>query len=336
MTKRRHTREIDYGASDEHQERSTTTFAIILVALLFAAVLGGALVGGVVSGEPSNTFLISIISASMVAIAIAVCVALRYCVQQQRAGLKLRQTFSSTDEENNFDDDRYEEEHEQDRYEERFVHPSATRTPVDRRVKEIRAGNRYPGDLSALSPNTYDVESLSTRQEGSETVSYDGGLNSQSVRRGHFEFASVASSRASTQPRRADPPVDYGPASYSIEQQTSRDPTAAKVTPEGVFEAATVASSAQSVAHSTTSGTTKYDVELQTDSDGNTVVEEVSITETPEPTEGKTKREEEVPAVEPKRGRSRTPRRKRQGKKVSYHGLSAIGISIDLTLPKLS
>ena len=48
-----------------------TTLVIVIVSLLFVAIFAGALVGGVVSGDPTNGFFITIIAASGVALSIA-------------------------------------------------------------------------------------------------------------------------------------------------------------------------------------------------------------------------------------------------------------------------
>jgi hypothetical protein len=281
---------VDVRSEEDDQSRSTTLFIVIL-SLLFVAVFGGALVGGVVSGDPTNGFFITIIAASAVAISVALLVSLRYYCKNRSSNTEedgrfnkdLRATFSNSDEENLHGEMKY--------YEGRRgqYHHHHGRTPVQARIKEIQATS-VVGEMSALSPHSYDVESLSTRRDLIRE-------KNQIPRKGLFDFASVASAKQSpsVQQVREDPPEGAGPATYHaawIVRGHSQDPAAPKVTADGEIvsdeeEEAGIDSEADE-SHSISSrqsGRSRYDVdeeETEDEDENNTSGELVSENEDPE------------------------------------------------------
>lgn len=215
---------IDHGEPvDPNDHNPSTTFIIIIVSLLFVAVFGGALVGGIVSGDPSNGFFITIIAASAVAIAVAATVTCRYYRNNKEAEEYIKQdirgTFTRSGDEENGHDEEVED------YDRHHVYGHA-RTPVDARIKEVLPRS-VAGDVSALSPHSYDIESYTTR---------DIGHNKRRERRGLFDFASVASSKRSfksVRTPREDPPEEserYGP---NTQRETSMEPSATYAATDG-------------------------------------------------------------------------------------------------------
>lgn len=200
----------------ETEQKGNSTFWVVIVSLLFVAVFAGALVGGVLSGDPSSGFFITIIAASGVAIGVAATVSLRYYCQpsyddahphginKEYGGEDIRGTFPSEDD--------YVEDEEVAYYSRQAPGRHIAHTPVDARIKEVKAPRMAPGDVSAMSPHSYDVESYAqsefTRSE------YQGNgyrlrikpSQEQVERRGPFDFSSVASSRQ--EPVREDPPEE--------------------------------------------------------------------------------------------------------------------------------
>ena len=59
-------------------ENNTKSLLTVVLSLVFVIIFGCALIGGLVSGDPTNGFFITIIVASALAIAVAVGVAIRY------------------------------------------------------------------------------------------------------------------------------------------------------------------------------------------------------------------------------------------------------------------
>lgn len=134
------------------------------------------------------------------------------------------------------------------------------RTPVESRIQEIDAPHTFPGDVSAMSPSSYDLESYGQTTEFTRSEYQGNGyrLNikpqprareqqQQQYARREFDFASVATSarndgRIST--IREDPPEDmnvvkagnYGNGNISTRVNLNRDPSAARVTPDGQFK----------------------------------------------------------------------------------------------------
>mmetsp|Transcript_49241 Transcript_49241/g.119341 ORF Transcript_49241/g.119341 Transcript_49241/m.119341 type:complete len:681 (+) Transcript_49241:458-2500(+) len=228
----------------------STTVAVIVVSLLFVAVFAGALVGGVVSGDPSNVFFVTIITASVVAVVIALGIAVWYCRKNRLddeqvedgylskpngAGKTFSHSHSEDEEEQKQTSHRghdhaqkhpyahrlqqiqeaqqmYNEYPKENSEERQRQQQILARTPVDARIKEISASGSVAG-LSALSPQTYgDIESLSTRRPTDQQ-------QQQQRSPGLFDFANVAPSpsviaggRNATNrvTRAADPPEGSG------------------------------------------------------------------------------------------------------------------------------
>lgn len=240
-----------------------TTVLIVVASLLFVAIFAGALVGGIVSGDPTNGFFVTIIVSSAVAISVAVVVSIRYCVKIRAASRQSssendrylskdgRATFSNSDEDNH--EDYYYDEHRRrsksgvhQGHHRRLRTPHGGRhhgshTPVGARIREIQAAS-VAGEVSALSPQTYDVESLSTRKSRGNRQQKRGAAAINSSDRGGgaggggalFNFSNVACEA----PAREDPPEGAGPATYHaawLVRGHSQDPSAPKVTADGQF-----------------------------------------------------------------------------------------------------
>ena len=109
-------------------------------------------------------------------------------------------------------------------------HRNHGRTPVEARIKEIRAAQSVTGEMSALSPHSYDVESLSTRRNILSQTNKRAKEQQQQERKGLFDFSSVASERSpQVQHAREDPPEGAGQATYHaawIIRGQSQDPDA--------------------------------------------------------------------------------------------------------------
>ncbi len=230
---------VEYRSRDS-EKRFTSTFLIILVSLLFVAVFGGALVGGVVSGDPSNRFFITIIAASGGAIGVAIIVSLRYVCLQRSAhkhreyAMKdpetrhVQQTFTRSvdeDEEVGYFDDRG-----------RFYQGQG---PVEENIREVKARAMTPGDVSAMSLASYDMESY-TQATSHFTRGYNGNgyrlrINERPKEEYHdgpFDFSSVTSSKQNF-PVREDPPEDGAGCNLYCGMPMSKDPSAAIATADG-------------------------------------------------------------------------------------------------------
>lgn len=216
------TRHQHRSTEDSEEENQNCTLIVVIVSLLLVAVFGGALVGGVVSGDPSNGFFVTIISVSSVSILIALAVSLRcWCKSRRGSDGYLKDskgTFSS-------DDDEHDMKHKKEMR-------SGKSAPA---IKEVDAVRR--SDVSALSPNTHDVESCMTDGESGIT-SFAGRilLNKSRQRRG-FDFSSVVSGQPTR--GRADPPesAEQQSSTFSETKQLGpKDPSAVRFAIDGGIE----------------------------------------------------------------------------------------------------
>eukprot|EP00934_Nitzschia_sp_Nitz4_P006548 Nitzschia sp. Nitz4//scaffold52_size167869//89685//91526//NITZ4_002281-RA/size167869-processed-gene-0.98-mRNA-1//1//CDS//3329554050//6538//frame0 len=226
----------------EPQPKMGSSFWVVIVSLLFVAVCAGALVGGVVSGDPSSVFFIAIIASSGVAIGVATTVSVNYYCNRPaaplpyQADLALKQygehgeiqgTFPSEDDE--------EAPAEAYAYAQQVGGRLPARTPVDARIREVSASGMIPGDVSAMSPHTYDVESYAPSAYSQSEYRGNGyGLRLQKVeeRQGPFDFSSVVSSRHEYS--REDPPEEtVGGCNPVCTFSASKDPAAPIVTADG-------------------------------------------------------------------------------------------------------
>lgn len=226
-TSERSTRSMDEESEDDIMSYIPSWF-IVVVSLLFVAIFGGALIGGIASGDPNNGFFItSIIVASVLAISVALGVSIRYYLinrakddDEYLPKDDIRGTFSSSDEgrynvEESFnrrpDHDQCQTQPQPNHY--------LTHTHVESQIKEIQTKSVF-GEMSVLSPQTYDEESLTTIGQG---------------RRG-FNFSSITSSkRESKVNMREDPPEGAG-LSFQTAWNTrgqSQDPSAPKFSTDG-------------------------------------------------------------------------------------------------------
>lgn len=214
---------VDEEVEDDGSNKTASLFVVIL-SLIFVLIFGGALIAGIISGDPSNAFFITIIVASVFAISVAFGVLVRYIVTK-RAGAEndhealskqnMQGTFSQSDEENLIEEPP-EYKHEE------YLYP--VRIPVEAEIREIEARSVVE-EMSALSPTTYDAESLST-------------FRHHIIQEGRQEFVSnVASTRnVERVTGRQDPPEGVGLATIQAAWKTrgsSQDPCAPKFSTEG-------------------------------------------------------------------------------------------------------
>lgn len=236
---------VEYRHHDS-QKRMSSTFLIILVSLLFLAVFGGALVGGVVSGDPSNKFFITIIVASGVAIGIAAIVSLRYCCLQ-RAAKRQHETNNAMKTNNNRDVrqtfTQSADEDEEVGYFDSQGHFFQGQGPVQEAIQEVKARKMLPGDISAMSPGSYALESCTqasspafargTYKGTGYRIRQPNPRPQADYREGSsFDFASIVSTKESYPPRE-DPPEDGIGSNLYSGTGMARDPSAAKVTADG-------------------------------------------------------------------------------------------------------
>ena len=212
--------------SPSSNNSSKFTLVVVISSLVFVAIFGGALVGGIVSGDPDDAFYTVILVCSLLAIVCAAS-AVAYNMHRKRQqhqslegkGSDLRNTFTrSADEEYGEDEEYYHRHQPQGR--------TAANTPVQERIQEIRAGTKSVfGEISALSPRTYEVQ---TRYAGGSDPSVSGA---PSGRRRYFGFASVASRTERSGPviqveptRRGEDPPDFTEADRMMRESYSLDP----------------------------------------------------------------------------------------------------------------
>lgn len=215
-------RSLGDGERARDESNKTTSLLIVVLSLVFVAIFGGALVGGILSGDPTNAFFVTIIVASVVAISVALGVSVRYIVTHRPNGENdeeylgkenVRNTFSGSDEENHSHEE-YPDYTPRD-----YCYPN--RTPVESEIKEIEAKSVF-GEMSALSPTTYEEGSCSTFRHH---IIKDG-------QRG-FDFSSITEEKFSG---RQDPPEGAGLATIQSAwnaRGSSQDPSAPKFSTDG-------------------------------------------------------------------------------------------------------
>jgi len=228
---------------NDREKRFSSTFLIVLVSLLFVAVFGGALVGGVVSGDPSNGFFITIIAASGVAIGVAAVVSLRYCYHQRgdRAQSDYGLKENTTQEIRGTLTRSVEEDEELGYYDNRGrYYPTQGR--VEEKIQEVAAPSMAPGDISAMSPTTYDLDTYTQTASHFSRREYNGHGHRLRInqrpdveeRRGPFDFDEVNDTLYRQEiPFREDPPEDNAGCNLYCGMPMSRDPTAAIATADG-------------------------------------------------------------------------------------------------------
>ena len=232
---------VDERQYPTNQPTSNATFFIILVSLLFVAIFGGALVGGVVSGEPSSGFFLTVIAASGAATSLVLLASICYCCQQRRLR---REAEKNAKEHRNANIQptytRTVDEDEEAAYYDSSAHYLVGREPVEEEVQTIHARSMAAGDVSAMSPGTYDYDVQSYDQTGSQyTCSEYHGYGYRSAQydeesyNGPFDFTSVASSTRESGVRREDPPEEFGGSQLKSVPVVSRDPEAAVATADG-------------------------------------------------------------------------------------------------------
>jgi hypothetical protein len=227
----RSTRSMDEESSttEDGIMSNIPSWFIVVVSLLFVVIFGGALIGGIVSGDPNNGFFVtSIIIASVLAISVALGVSIRYYLinrakddDEYLSKDDMRGTFSNSDEGKHQEEDSFNRRPDHGHFQ---TQPQPnhylTHTHVESRIKEIQTKSGF-GEMSVLSPQTYDEESLTTIGQG---------------RRG-FNFSSItASKRESKVNMREDPPEGAGSSTFQAAWNTrghSQDPSAPKFSTDG-------------------------------------------------------------------------------------------------------
>lgn len=215
----------------DDENSSTSSLLIVILSLVFVVVFGCALVGGVLSGDPTNGFFITIVVASALAVAVAAGVSIRYIYinrfrddDSDNQGLSkedVRGTFSNSEE-----DDEYDEE-----YANRYAHNQTredhfpNRNPIATQIKEIQAKS-VVGEMSALSPQSYDGDSLSALRHHIIQDQYKLG-------RQGFDFTSITSNQNNENNRREDPPEGLRVQPNWIARGASKDPSARKFSTDG-------------------------------------------------------------------------------------------------------
>ena len=130
----------------EEEGNNTASLLVVVLSLFFVAIFGYALIGGVVSGDPTKGFSVTLIVASALAVVVAIGVLARYLYVKHNPNnnnLKIKGTFSTNDEENQEDPQDYEE------------------NEFPREIKAIQPKS-VVGEMSALSPCSYGGDSLTT------------------------------------------------------------------------------------------------------------------------------------------------------------------------------
>ena len=203
-------------------ENNTKSLLTVVLSLVFVIIFGCALIGGLVSGDPTNGFFITIIVASALAIAVAVGVAIRYFyvnrISNDNNDIPLSKTnggtFSSSDEENQCEEEYIKESSRNEVHEYGFP----DQPQIESEIKVIQARS-VVGEMSALSPSSYGEESLSTFRHHIIKNNYNSG------RRG-LDFSRITPDEQGEKVRmRRDPPEGVGvPIIEEILQGASQDP----------------------------------------------------------------------------------------------------------------
>lgn len=223
---------VTLSENGQSGESSKSSLIIVILSLLFVAIFGCALVGGVISGDPNNGFLITIIVASSIAISLAMGVSIRYIYVNRTqkddddrylSKENMRGTLPSTDEENQ---DNEEPPHDQNH---NYYYPNAA--GIESEIKEIQTKSVF-GEISVLSPHSIDDETLSLRHH----IIRDRKRDRQG-----FDFSRITSGENGENIRmREDPPEDppegIGLANVQtalVTRGTSQDPSAPKFSTDG-------------------------------------------------------------------------------------------------------
>ena len=214
---------VSEGETSADESSSTTSLLIVVLSLIFVAVLGCALIGGVISGDPTNGFFITIIVASALAISIAIGIALRMYSNRARdenyhqyLSKENKGTFSTSDEENPHEEEYINRPPLNQTHEYHYANQSE--------IKEIQAKSVL-GEMSALSPHSYGGDSISTFRH------HIIGNHNNNGRQG-FDFSRITpGGQGENSKKREDPPEGVGEATMQAAWDTrgcSQDPSAPK------------------------------------------------------------------------------------------------------------
>jgi len=222
------------GETGVVENSNTTSLLIVILSLVFVAIFGCALVGGVISGDPTNGFFITIIVASALAISVAMGVSIRYIYMNRARNSGNDQylskenkigTFSSSDEENQYEEEYLDRPPRNQTHDYQFP----DRSPVEYQIKEIQAKSII-GEMSALSPQSYDGDSLSTFRHNIIKDHYNNG-------RQGFDFSRITPVELGEKVKaRQDPPEGVGLATLQaawVTRGSSQDPSAPKFSTNG-------------------------------------------------------------------------------------------------------
>jgi len=209
------------GETSVDENSSTTSLLIVILSLIFVAVFGCALIGGVISGDPTNGFFITIIVASALAISVAIGIALRMYSNRdenidQYLSKKNKGTFSTSDEENPHEEEYVNQPLRNQTHEYHYANQSE--------IKEIQAKSVL-GEMSALSPHSYGGDSISTFRH------HIIGNHNNNGQQG-FDFSRITpGEQGENGKKREDPPEGVGEATMQAAWSTrgsSQDPSAPK------------------------------------------------------------------------------------------------------------
>ncbi len=194
---------------------NTASLFIVVLSLLFVAIFGYALIGGVISGDPTNGFFITIIVASTLAIVVSGGVLVRYIIAKrtrdndsdQYLSKDNRGTFSGSDLEN------------------QQVEENVAQDAEDETLMEIHPKSVF-GEMSALSPSSYGEDSLTT---------YHHHII-RNQRKNGFDFSRITEGQEAERVRpRQDPPEGVGAANFQaawVTRGNSQDPDGPKMSTE--------------------------------------------------------------------------------------------------------
>ncbi len=226
MEEGRPNRDKDAMEGETNEEGSNmASLLIVVLSLVFVVIFGYALIGGVISGDPTNGFFITVIVASAFAIVVSAGVFVRHMYTKRAEDVNNdkylskdnRGTFSGSDEEN-----------QQDGNEDDVEDPAEDET-----LMEIQAKSVF-GEMSALSPNSYGEDSLST-------FHHHIIRNHQKNNRQGFDFSRITPADNTQRARpRQDPPEGVSASNFQaawVTRGNSQDPSGPKLSTEGeVFD----------------------------------------------------------------------------------------------------
>jgi len=226
MAEGRPNRNNDAMEGETNEEGSNmASLLIVILSLVFVVIFGYALIGGVVSGDPTNGFFITVIVTSAFAIVVSAGVFVRH-MYTKRAGDVDNDQYLSKDNRGTFSGS--DEENQQEGNENDVEDPDEDET-----LMEIQAKSVF-GEMSALSPNSYSEDSLST-------FHHHIIRNHRKKDRQGFDFSRITPADNTQRARpRQDPPEGVSASNFQaawVTRGNSQDPSGPKLSSEGeVFD----------------------------------------------------------------------------------------------------